>query len=135
MPHCGSLTVHPSLPGSNAAAGVPGRVLPWGSQAACGFHVCPFLLGQGKGSSGWELRMTCSLSNLIASQPVIQEPSLAHTFLKGFSKNLKPPFKILIMMGNGPFGDQQFLFFFFYLKLPRGMDFNLELSAWKLRRC
>lgn len=89
----------------------------------------PLLVGQGGKSSGWEVRMRCPVSNLIASLPVIQKPSFVHTFLKGFSKTLNLPLKILIMMVNGPFGVQQFSLGF---TVPGGTDFNLEFSTWKL---
>lgn len=37
----------------------------------------------------------------------MQKPSLAHTVLKGFSKNVNLPPEILTAVGNGPFGVQQ----------------------------
>lgn len=57
---------------------------------------------------------------------VLLKPSFPHTVLKGFSKNLNSPFKILIKEGNGPSGAQPF-FFPFGLLVPQGKDFNLEL--------
>lgn len=62
---------------------------------------------------------------------VLLKPSFPHTVLKGFSKNLNSPFKILIKEGNGPSGAQPF-FFPFGLLVPQGKDFNLEFSTWKL---